>query len=141
MTIDASVREAFANFLKKQSLPIQNIYKAVEGQTRKVPCIVCDCQTGTDRTEIEGLSSCVATVEVHTNAHDTTEAKHNAWAKEVFDTILWSPTIKADLSANATDFTALFVQPLQPGYRIDGSNWVSFHTFRVECVPWTIPAS
>jgi len=144
--ITDKVQRALAAFLKAQTftgIPAAQIYKGIEHvaqenedleQTSRVlPCIECLC-TEADADTMEGiLWRATALVTVVTNADDTTEDQHHAFAEAVFNTIT-TDSISTDLSAALPDFYCYACLPQRQEWGIQGRAWGATMTFQVQCV-------
>lgn len=138
------VQQASKALLKAQTftdIPTDNIYSGIENPkpsdnedgpiaTRKLPCIIVECNRADNVPHFTGDWSAMARVKVRSSAFDSTDPEHQARVKEVFDALVTS-TIAADLSA-LPGFTAQQVRFKTQGYGIVDNSWESTIDFEVE---------
>lgn len=147
MNITQKCARAFAAWLQSKTftdIPKDQIYRGIENPSsaegnpdanvRKLPCVVCRCQSANQFPKFSGNWNVIAEVMVSSSAADSTEDQHHDRADEVFETLL-TDTIKDDISSALDGFTAFLVVPLDQGYRLNDRTWESWMSFEVHCCP------
>ncbi len=97
-----------------------------------LPCAIASCLTASVEADpFSGNWQADLTLELRTKVFDTSSAKHQAMAEELF-AFLFESTIAASLS-DLSGFTAFLVVPVQQSRAVENNCWISRGRFNVRC--------
>lgn len=110
------------------------IVTGIESSDLMLPAVICQCQSAQSAVPHEGNWSAVLRIELRSNSTDTHQDDHHEHAGELFSKFMTSIAAgRAFLSNQSLGFTAQHVTPMQQGWEINDSSWVSFLILQVEC--------